>query len=431
MPRRSRRIRIIATIALGLACSGPAAGQDPGDLLARDREAAAVAAQVAESNVAQAIQDAERLALTSRPHAAAHIKKAMLDLDLVVLGTLKRDELKKRLEAKLAHYEGKATIVMPDADPSKLKEAEREATAKARQETDEVAKGIAKANDLFEQNRHAEAGRVVAELRAKYPKNPAVLALKDTNLTAANLNAWRKISEEQAQAWVVDHRNIMRSAIPANDDIQFPDRAKWKELTELRRKANVIQLSEREKAILESLNTVVTVVVKDRPFQEAIQEFSNQIKQEIHLDAKSLEDAGLEMNRRTNFTGNVSARTALRALLQPQGLTYVVKGEMIQVVTLEKAEREMLTTRQYDVSDIVGFGGQFSNAVQWGPNLAYQQTMQNAAEITRLVRESIDPRCWKERGGFCSIEFYLPTRSLIVRASTEVHAALGASVYGK
>ena len=371
---------------------------------------------------------ADRLAATSRPKAVQRLKETLANLDLIVIGSTKRGELIAKVQNKIAMLEGRVAATPPAEDAARVRAGAQAAMLNAKLETDEVTKGLREAGAALDAGRSAESARIIARLSAKYPNNPAVLALRGTNLTQNNLKTWNQIQDEYAQAWVENDRNVMRSAIPATEDIKFPNAENWKRITELRRAAGKIKLTERESAILQSLATNVTVIIKDRPFQEALQEFANQIKQEIHLDVKSLEDANLDLNRRVNFSGTVSGRTVLRALLQPQGLTFVVKDEIIQVVTLEKAERDMLTTRSYDISDLVDGGGLFSNAVQWGPQLAYQQTMQNADAIVKLIEDSIDPRCWKKNGGFCTITFHLPTKSLVVRASTEVHAALGGTV---
>lgn len=421
MNRTSRWNRILGAAGLSLVLATPALAQTNAD----DQKVQNVIDQKAESDVAAAILEADKL---PRDKAIQRLKQAITSLDSSITGSAKRQELLARLQNKVATYEGRATIVLPPAEAAKAKADAKAAMEKARLETDEVTKGLRKVQEALEAGHQADASKLIADLSAKFPGNPALQALRGQNLTISNLAAWNRIQAEFAQAWVADARSIMSSTIPVDDDIKFPNADKWKRITELRRDANRIKLSEKEEKILESLNTAVTVILKDRPFQEALQEFSNQIKQEIFLDTKSLEDAGLDLNRRTNFSGNVSARTALRALLQPQGLTFVVKDEMIQVVTLEKAERDMLTTRSYDVSDLVDGGGLFSNAVQWGPQLAYQQTMQNAEAIVNLIKESIDPRAWKDKGGFSSIQFHLATKSIVVRASTEVHAALGGSI---
>ncbi|CAN5183950.1 hypothetical protein BH11PLA2_BH11PLA2_29450 [soil metagenome] len=431
MPRVSRILGV--TVLSGLLTSFLPA-QTPDEVLNRTKVAATIAEQKADTEVTAAILEADTLAATSKAKAAERLRQAIATLDLsILLGNKKREELVNRLQGKIASYEGKATIVPPAVDPNspKLKAEAKAAMEKAKLETDEVTKGLRKAATELEAGKYADGSKTINTLAAKFPNNPAVQSLRGTNLTANNLASWNCIQADYAQAWVVDQHDLASSATPIAGDIKFPNAEKWKEITKYRKDLNKIKLTPKEQGILESLNTLVTVMVKDRPFQEGLQEFSNQIKQEIHLDTKSLEDAGLDLNRKTNFSGNVSARTALRALLQPQGLTFVVKDEIIQVVTLEKAEKDMLTTRSYDISDIVDTGGQFSNAVVWGPVMSYQQTMQNAEAVTQLIKESIDPRCWKERGGFCSIVFHLPTKSLVVRASTEVHAALGGAVVGK
>jgi hypothetical protein len=421
---------IAALIITGMTVTA----QSPDSSLQKAKAQATLADQKAESDVTAALQEAEKLAATSKPKAVERLKQALNALDLSILvGNTKRDELAKSLQSRIASYEGPARETRPALDPNaeKTKAETRAAIEKARIETDDVTKGLRKTAELMEQGRYLDATKAVNALAAKYPNNPAVIALAGKNLTSTNLANWNKLQSEYAQAWVVDQQNLAATATPIAGEIKFPSAEKWKDLTARRREASRLKLSPREEQILKSLGTVVSVMIKDRPFQEGLQEFSNQIKEEIHIDTKSLEDLGLDLNRKTTFNGNVSARTALRALLQPQGLTFVVKDEIIQVVTLEKAEREMLTTRSYDISDIIDTGGPFANAVVWGPQMSYQQMMQNAEAIQSLVKESIDPKCWKDKGGFCSIVFHLPTKSLVVRASTEVHAALGGSITGK
>jgi hypothetical protein len=423
-----RSNRILGAIGLSV-CFSTVWAQTPSE---QNRADAAIAEQKADGDVVQAIADADKLAATSRPKAVERLKQAQQNLDLsILLGSQKREELTKRLQGKIAGLEGRATITLPVEDAAKAKASAKAAIEKAKVENDEVTKGLRKAEELLTANRKSEAAQEIAKLAVKYPNNPAVMGVNRATLTANNLQSWNEIQKGFAAAWVLNEQQMLRSATPIPQDRVFPDKKEWDRITELRRKEMTIKLSEREEAILKSLNTVVTVYVKDRPFQEALQEFSNQIKQEITIDTKSLEDAGLDLNRKMTFTGNVSARTALRALLQPQGLTYVVKDEIIQVVTLDKAEREMLTTRSYVVSDLVDVGGPFSNAVQWGPVASYQQMMQNADAIVNLIKDSIDPKCWKDKGGFCTITFHLPTKSIVVRASTEVHASLGGAFYGK
>jgi hypothetical protein len=226
-------------------------------------------------------------------------------------------------------------------------------------------------------------------------------------------------------------RDIARSGVPAVGDIQFPDAKKWNDITK-RRQQPAIKLTPKEEKILESLNKTVGANFKDRPFEEALQELSNMMDQPLFIDKKSLEDLGLDLSRRVTFQQSVSARTALRAILQTNGLTFVVKDEMIQVLTIEKAQ-QTLVSRSYYLGDLVAGNGPFGNAVLWGPVAGYQQMMQNAQLIVDAITSSVDPMAWANGPGrgACSITFNLTTMSVVVRASTEVHASLGNALSAK
>jgi hypothetical protein len=120
----------------------------------------------------------------------------------------------------------------------------------------------------------------------------------------------------------------------------------------------------------------------------------------------------------------------LRQILASQGLTFVVKDQVIQVVDVERA-RNMLVTRVYYLGDVVQGLGPFGDATRWGPFLDFQQTTANVEAIIKSITSSVDPLSWKERGGPASITFHVPSMSIIVRASAEVHATLGSKMGGR
>jgi hypothetical protein len=422
--RHIRRAAVaVAVAAAGLA--GPVAAQSDG--IERAKLLRAVADQKAADDVASAVKDADTLARVSAAKAVEKLKQAQLGLDVAVgISSEKRKELTNKLQAKIAAIQGAAPAagLDPKADPRKAVEA-------AAGESKEVADGLAKATAYLDRGQPDDARRVVADLLRKYPNNPSLQVSQRQDDFASQIRAEKELSKQYAAAWTENLRGVARDSMPATNDIQFPDRKKWQEITRLRQQP-AIKLTPKEEKILESLNKSVGVLFKDRPFEEALQELSNQIDQPIFLDKKSLEDLGLDLSRRVTFSGNVSARTALRAILQSNGLTFVVKDEMIQVLTLEKAQ-QTLVTRSYYLGDLVAGTGPFGNAVQWGPLASYQQTLQNAQLIVDAITSSVDPMAWNtnKSNGPCTISFHLPTMSVVVRASAEVHASLGNSLSGK
>ena len=89
----------------------------------------------------------------------------------------------------------------------------------------------------------------------------------------------------------------------------------------------------------------------------------------------------------------------------------------------------MLVTRVYYLGDVVQGIGPFGG-LNWGPYIDHQQTQQNVKTIVDAIKGGIDPLSWSDKSGPGSITFDFLSMSLIVRASTEVHATLGAKIGG-
>jgi hypothetical protein len=424
--RQIRRIVAAAAVTAGLA--GPAVAQEG---IERARQMRTVADQKAASDIAETIKTAEGLAKVSQQKAIERLKQAKLGLDLSAeISSTKRKELIEQLDAKIAAIEGK-TAAAQDPKAGTAKSDARKAMEAAAQEATDVAAALAKADQHLAVGQVELARRVIGEAARKYPNNPSLLVSQKQDEFASQVRAEKELSRMAAANWTEQMRDVARSATPAVGEIQFPDAKKWKDITQ-RRLQPAIKLTPKEERILESLNKTIGANFKDRPFEEALQEISNMIDQPLFIDKKSLEDAGLDLSRRVTFQNSVTARTALRAILQTNGLTFVVKDEMIQVLTLEKAQ-QTLVSRSYYLGDLVAGNGPFGNAVLWGPVASYQQMMQNAQLIVDAITSSVDPLCWRngEGHGPCSITFNLTTMSVVVRASTEVHASLGNALSGK
>jgi hypothetical protein len=165
--------------------------------------------------------------------------------------------------------------------------------------------------------------------------------------------------------------------------------------------------------------------------EEVLQELSNQLGENILIDKRSLADLGIDLQRPVTLrANNLSLRTVLRQVLGTYGLTFLVKDESIQVMTVEKA-RSLLVTRVYYLGDLVQGIGPFGGAPQWGTFLDMQQTLQNVELLVRTIQTSIDPLFWRENGGPGTITFHYPSMSIIVRASAEVHALFGSRLGGR
>ena len=424
---------VVATLAVGLVgligTAALAQPRPPLDPLAEARARQKIADQKAEIDVGEAIALADKLARTNPAKAAQILRNAQTNIDTsAALSAEARKSLTATLQAKITALDGKPLANPgPKADPSAAlaKAMNKAAYESYTAELKAVKEGVDRVAKYKQAGLAAEAEREIAALAKNYPNNPSIIRLQEQDGFANRVDDSLEYARQMDKRVTLALRDVDRSSLPPTGDIEFPK--DWKEKTERRMQGP--KLTDREKKIIEALDKPVTVNWNGKMLEEALQELSTLIDQNLLLDKKSLTDLGVDLQKNVDLKANrLSARTVLRQILAAQGLTFVVKDETIQVVTVEKA-RTMLVTRVYYLGDVVR-GGAFNGAAQFGTFLDFQQTMQNVDTIIKTITSTIDPLSWKENGGPCSITFHYPSMSIIVRASTEVQATLGLKVGG-
>jgi hypothetical protein len=419
--------RTVAAAVIAMGLSGTAAfGQPPrpapADPFAESKARMQIAEQKATADVANAVREADRVARTNPARAAQVLKGALRDVENAIsLSNDTKRSLTTQLQTKIAVVEGRPAPAQQPAVASKPDRAGKDDEGAA--EVAEVRKGVEMVAYYRSKGDFTSADRITADLAKNYPNNPAVITLtrKDNARNAAAEAV--ALSQMQGEAWRKSMNSVMASAIPPAGDIEYP--TDWKEKSQRRLEARRIKLTPKEQKLIEALDKPLSVVFNERPLDEALQDLSTRMDQSILIDTKSLNDLGIDLRRTVKMDASgVSARTVLRQVLGTAGLTFVVKDESIQVVTAERA-RDMLVTRVYYLGDVVQMVGPFGGAPRWGPFLDYQQTMANVKVIMDSIQSSIDPLSWQGKNGPGSITFHYPSMSIIVRASAEVHYALG------
>jgi hypothetical protein len=431
----SRKKLAAALLGLGIFATASDAQppmRPPLDPLAEATARQKISDQKAESDVLAAIQDADRQVRTNRVKAIQTLKSAqvnIIDLSTTLSGTARKN-LTDLLSRKIAMLEGRPMPnpgVKVDPVAAGLKRDKQAAFDSYLYELKAVNEGVKRVAEYKKSGQNKEADREIATLARLYPNNPSVISLQTQNNFADNVQTSIDFANLQATRINAAMNSVMTSSLPALGDVEFPK--DWKEKTA--RRLKTIDLSEQEKKIIESLNKPVKVDWNNKPFDEALQEVSNSLDQKLFLDKKSVDDLGIDLRKPMSLQANgVAARTVLRQILAAQGLTFVIKDQVIQVVDVEKA-RNMLVTRVYYLGDVVQGVGPFAGSLTWGPLVDFQQTMQNVDAIMKSITKSIDPLSWKENGGPASITFHFPSMSIIVRASSEVHAQIGSSMGGR
>ena len=428
----STRWAATAVASFGLFATA-LAGQPPRpDPIDAARAQQRVADQKAEANVNEAIQSAERAAKGNNPAKAAQfLKSAQLDIDrAAAISGDARKQLTNLLQAKLAVVEGRplanpTPAARPDPMGPEARAALKAAAEKYYAELKDVREGIKAVEKAQDDGRTREATAEIARLAKLYPTNPSVFALGQKESMQDRIANAQAHYAESSSRWVTNQKNLNTSSLPAIMDVEFPKG--WKELSARRLAATAVQLTAKEKKIIEALDKPLTINFNERPLEEALQDLSNQLDVPLLLDKKSLEDLLIDLKKGVSLQAKgLSARTVLRSILGTQGLTFVVKDETIQVVTVERS-KSLLTTRVYYLGDLVQGVGPFSG-LEWGPLLNLQQNQANVAAIVDAVRK-VDPLSWSgpDTGGPGTVTFHTASMSIIVRNSAEVHFSLGKS----
>jgi hypothetical protein len=391
-----------------------------------------VADQKAQAAVQEAISLAQRFAGSNPAKALQFLRAAQADVEAsAALSPAVRRQLLEQLQAvmgQIQRHPGRGPASTSNTPTSQqIRQKQQETYERWLAEVKYVQESIQRIARLQEAGQAEAAQQQITELARRYPDNPAVLLLLEKERLGQGVQEARMFARLQADRLAAVHRDILRSSLPITRDVEFPK--DWKQKTE--RRLQTVRLTEREKKIVEALDKPASVNWNNVMLEEVLQEISNQLGENLLIDKRSLADLGIDLQRPVTLrANNLSLRTILRQVLAAQGLTFIVKDEAIQVMTVEKA-RSQLVTRVYYLGDLVQGIGPFGGAPQWGTFLDMQQTLQNVELLVRTVESSIDPLFWRANGGPGSITFHYPSMSIIVRASAEVHALFGNRLSGR
>lgn len=411
------RTLLVAPLMLVLAI--PAAAQLT-DALDRARALQEIAIQKFESEIASAILDAEQLKATAPAQAAARLRGVLLQLDAdTLLPPTKRREFTQRLQDAIVAVERPqaapaAVIPIGRAELEAQSQAERERETRSQEEAEQIRRTLEAIGNFHKDGRYVEAERLAADLTTRYPDHPAAQSMSRQLDLASRLQEAQTLLADYERRFDLAMRDIDKSALPAIDDVEFPE--DWHERTKGRTNN---MLSEKEQQLLQALEQPVTLTLNQLPFAQVIQDLSDRLGEPILMDKASLQIAQIDTNMPVTLNlREVSLRTALRKILQDQGLTYIIRNETIEVTTPEKAS-QTLVTQVYYLGDLVR-----GTTTTFNPFIDQALAIENARLIADTITNSVDPLSWEGQGGIGSVRFHAPTLSLIVRQTAEVHSVL-------
>jgi hypothetical protein len=444
----------LGSITALMILAGIVAAQKPsadGDLLEEAKRLQRVAEEKVEAEVRQALAQAERLAKTDQAGAIERLKKALAQIeDDTNLPAKRRESLTHMLQDRIRVAQADKDGVSEKQKTNARANDKRVNDARRVADQDKLVRDVKAVNQLREQGKTEEASRQAADLARQQPYVPVANASEQSAFALDRATQARRELKEKEKAYLGGHNDVVRSSVLPATDMEYPK--DWKERTK-GRSGSVVKLTEKEKAIIRTLNSPISVNFKNSKFEDVLEYIRTSTGLNIIVDIDALKD--VEASYDTPVTlkvNNMTVRTVLRKVLADIGMTYVIKDEGIRATSAQKA-KDMMVVRAYYIGDVLALWGQLGlanapaaqaapAAAQPGkgipgfapfgfaadnPQVQAVQNMQYVKGIMEMIENSVDPSSWRANGGNGTIFFHAASMSLIVKQSAEVHASLGSS----
>ena len=211
---------------------------------------------------------------------------------------------------------------------------------------------------LMDERNYREAEKLADRAKEEYPNVQAAVGGSENANFIANYSEFMAIREARHRNFTSTLLQVEKSSIPFPDDppIVYPDPEVWARLTERRKQYAAVDLADQgpaEKRIRTALDKIVRMEFIETPLNEVVEFLKDEHDIPIQLDKKALEDEAIDTAKliTMNLSG-VSLRSALRLMLEPELLTYVIKNEVLLITTKSKAADDLIT-KVYPVADLV------------------------------------------------------------------------------
>lgn len=171
-----------------------------------------------------------------------------------------------------------------------------------------------------------------------------------------------------------------------------------------------------EERLEQSLARRGSLHVVDAPLHEVISSLSEQFQTPIHLSAKSLEEAGVNIDTPvTRHIESVPLESLLRLVLDDLDLDFTIRNNVILVSTPENLESpDMMEMRIYPVRDLVMWRvpGAKEEAPSWEADYD---------SLIEVITTTIEPESWTDVGGPGSIREFENSASIVVSQTRRAH----------
>lgn len=400
----ARRFVGLAWLALlGAPITTPILADDPpGKNLLGDTEARIkLAKQSLSSTVESALSKAGKV-----PADVALVVLQAAENDVNEANYLTADEKKNylaQLSAKRKSLE--ATTNAPAAKTSVKPPSKDEM-----EESERIRTEINAIKALENQGQGGTARARLKALQDKYPNNPTLLAFASVNARQQMNQDQNRIESSRRSGDDSAFKGVESSAgnVPPNGAISY-DKKVWEQAGKRKPFGDVYsRLTGKEKEYLKILDqpTKTDFNLNETGFDQVLKLLEKELGFNLIISKATMDEVRISYESKLTYQipRNVTKRTLLKSVLAELGLTYIIKGELVQVVSFVQAKNEHRV-------------GVISVATMMRPG-------SNIEDTIKLIKATIEPDSWDTSGGTGTITVQ-PPGALIIKNSAEVIYMLG------
>ncbi|MBS0201369.1 MAG: hypothetical protein JSS49_00610 [Planctomycetes bacterium] len=419
------------------------------------------------SDVLNAVFKAERMKATDPEAALTLIDQTMARVEASELPEASAASLMKNLNKTRSGLQSEIVRQQPNLEMKHRNEEVKKDVERVVQNNirieQEFAKLVEEFNDLFKQQRFAEAEVVAKKAKELNPKDPTAETLfwkARFGRRIASNSELQNNKEETFWKSLDDVEQTVVHNITDENPIDFGK--KWKDISERRKgryRADSRKRGEKELEIESALSKRISLHEDQVPLAEVIKKIQAIAAINIVLDMQGLEEEGASSNSLVSIeVDSIQVKSALNLILNPNNLAYTVENEVLKITSRMRVQGDLVVVT-YPVADLVvpipdpsnqvmdpfngvnsgvSSNGQMSVPPQGFGQIAQNQTGSfdpanpgrrqpaNAMDpdfsaLSDLIVATIAPDSWDQIGGPASIKTHETTLSLVIRQTQKIH----------
>ena len=331
-------------------------GQSPAGL-PPDVVAAKLSAEVAARQLeAKRLAEKDPLAaleLLDKAAAAVAAEQALPESTRKLIG---RRLERTRSDIEQASGKRRAEMELDRRNAAVKAEIDRERSVKV--EVDQrLARLVEKYNTLVDEQRFAEAEVIAKKAAQLSPDSVVARQLLSQSRVIRRLDTQKMIATSKGDALLDVVEDAEASSVPFVGPIEFPETRDWEDLTKSRARLAAegrSRMTPAELEIKQKLSTQVKAAYRNKPLAEVLDELSKQAGVPLHVDLVGLdsEAVGTDTPVTIALDQTISLKSALKLLLEPLHLSYVIRDEVLKVTSPRLVQGEVYSV-SYPVADLV------------------------------------------------------------------------------